>query len=272
MNHYSCKSSNQHARKAVKEAEKIVNLYLNGYKSESLNRTMGFFDELNMYLFRKTQSPSIEDFSKKIKMASEVKFNEYSLAINRARNCNNSEKILECGYEHNASFIDWFLYDIGLIDKANRFKELSEARKTYLKNLNFSFVREDEDKYKGRAKLFYRNAYRAEMYSHKVYTDAIKDEFYDMYTPLILTRMGVEQYLKSMYESKMKVEAPSYASQCRQELEKKKYISKNLSNEIYAVLKRGNVNTHEGYASYPFAIIHGIEILKECLKYFNQNK
>lgn len=282
MNHYICKSSNQHALKAVKEAEEIVNLYLRGRKRDSLIKTVVFFDELNMYLFGKTQFlskfgkttqfPPIEDFSKKIKMASEVKFNEYTLALGRAINCNNGDKILECGYEHNASFIDWFLYDVGLIDKDNRFKELSKARKTYLKSLNFTFVREDEDKYKGRAKLFYRSAYRAEMYSHNVYTDAIKDGFHDMYTPLILTRMGVEQYLKSMYESKMKVDAPSKASTCREELEKKKYISKSLSNEIYAVLKRGNVNTHEGYANYSFAIIHGIEILKECLKYFNRNK
>ena len=87
-----------------------------------------------------------------------------------------------------------------------------------------------------------------------------------MYTPLILTRMAVEQYLKYMYENNISTKIPSKASECREELEKKGIISKAFSNEIWAILRRGNVNTHEGYAGYVFAVMHCIAVLKMCFK------
>ena len=115
--------------------------------------------------------------------------------------------------------------------------------------------------------LFYRNAYRAEMYSHtKFCTDAHPDGTYDMYTPLILTRMGVEQYLKYLYEKNIADTAPSMASETRQALESKGIISKAWSNELWAILRRGNANTHSGAANYVFANMHGIEVLKMCFR------
>lgn len=282
MNHYVCQSNDQHAVNAVQLAEQIIQLYLDGKREASLKITLDFFNELNFYLFHKTDfvKPTQANhhfneleslFTRKIKEASEVKWNEYNLAFLRAKFFAKGLSVKDYGYDHNASFIDWFIYDIGLIKKENRRKELSEKRGRILKENNFIFNREKEEQYKGRAKLFYRNAYRAEMYSHKIYTDIDKKGFYDMYTPLILTRMGVEQYLKAMYENTFHSQALEKPSSCRKELKKNKIISDVYSNEIFAILQRGNVNTHEGYASYPFAIIHGLAVLKECLQYFNKN-
>lgn len=283
MSSYFCIINNSNAQKVVASAQEVVELYLSGRKNDSLRKSLDFFNNINYYLFGKTTfaKPSqnnnyhdeLEDlFKKRIKPASEAKWNEFSLAFERAKASLNNENILECGYDHTASFVDWFIYECGLIKKENRIKELSEKREQYLKSLHTIFCRENEKNYTGRAKLFYRNAYRAEMYSRKVYTDLNKDGFYDMYTPLILTRMGVEQYLKGMYENIFSKCAPSKPSECRKLLKRAKHISNALSNEIYAALQRGNVNTHEGYASYPFAIIHGIELLKYCLDYFDKNK
>ena len=150
-------------------------------------------------------------------------------------------------------------------------KELVTIRGNHLKSSSVAFPVERKSEFKEKAECFYRNAYRAEMYSHKVYTDTIKTGFFDMYTPLILARMGVEQYLKAYCKDRFNSEPPSEPSECRKLLKRNGIITEAFSNEINAVLRRGNVNAHESYANYPFAIIHDIEMLKECFKYFDSN-
>jgi len=118
--------------------------------------------------------------------------------------------------------------------------------------------------------MFIRNAYRVEKYSKKIFG------YYDMYVPLILERMAIEHYLKNLCE-KNKIfgvdekknrttEAPSRPADCLKILKDKKIISRAMAQEFKAVLNRGNANTHEGYASYEFALVHGLEVLKYCFK------
>jgi hypothetical protein len=78
--------------------------------------------------------------------------------------------------------------------------------------------------------------------------------------------MAVEQYLKHLYEiNRLSDETPT-SSECRQALLKNNIISRAASNELWAVLRRGNANTHEGYAGYVFANMHCIAVLKMCLE------
>ena len=277
MNYYASdyqRTTNSLARKMISVADEIVTLYMSGSRSnrsESLKRTKEYLAYFEQYVTGKHDSnksfsfltPVVkQELAKKLSIDIEPIGIEIELAVNRVRNMVFGEHIDEYGYDHNARFVDWTLRILGLIEKT----AFDASNREYLSSSDRIFTQAEEKHHKGRKMLFYRNAYRAEMYSHKLYTDLSSEGTYDMYTPLILTRMAVEQYLKYMYEKKISSKAPSKPSECREALEKKGIISKALSNEVWAVLRRGNANTHEGYASYVFANMHCIAVLKMCLK------
>lgn len=277
MNYYSNdyqRASNSLAKKMISIADEIVTLYMSGSRSgrtESLRKTKEYLAYFEQYVTGKHDSKKTFSFLTHVvreKLANMLKVDiepigiELALAVNRVRNMVFGEHIDDYGYDHNVRFVDWTLRILKLIEKT----AFDASNREYLSSTERFFNGAEEKRYTGRKMLFYRNAYRAEMYSHKLYTDLDAEGTYDMYTPLILTRMAVEQYLKYMYEKKIASKAPSKASECREALEKKGIISKPLSNEVWAVLKRGNANTHEGYASYVFANMHCIAVLKMCLK------
>lgn len=277
MNYYSNdyqRASNSLAKKMISTADEIVTLYMSGSRSgrtESLKKTKEYLAYFEQYVTGKHDSKKTFSFLTPVvrqELANMLKVDiepigiELDLAVNRVRNMVFGEHIDDYGYDHNVRFVDWTLRILSLIEKT----AFDASNREYLSSTERFFNGADEKQYKGRKMLFYRNAYRAEMYSHKLYTDLNSDGTYDMYTPLILTRMAVEQYLKYMYEKEIASKAPSKASECREALEKKGIISKALSNEVWAVLRRGNANTHEGYASYVFANMHCIAVLKMCLK------
>lgn len=262
------------AKKMIAVADEIVSLYMSGNRNsriDSLKKTKEYLAYFEYYItgshdnqknFSFATSVVKQELTKKLSGDVEPVSIEIELAVHRVRNAVYGESIPEYGYDHNARFVDWSLRILGLIEKT----AFDALNREYLANSKRFFSPEGEQKYRGRKMLFYRNAYRAEMYSHKLYTDLKSEGVYDMYTPLILTRMAVEQYLKYMYEKKISSQAPSKPSECREALESGGFISRALSNELWAVLKRGNANTHEGYASYVFANMHCIEVLKMCLK------
>ena len=278
MNYYSSdyqRTSNPLAKKMISTADEIVTLYMSGSRngrSESLKKTKEYLAYFEQYVTGKHDSKKTFSFSTPVvrqELANKLKVDiepisiELDLAVNRVRNMVFGEHIDDYGYDHNVRFVDWTLRILGLRPDRSIFHE---ANKQDASSTERFFNGAEEKQYTGRKMLFYRNAYRAEMYSHKLYTDLNTEGTYDMYTPLILTRMAVEQYLKYMYEKKISSKAPSKPSECREALEKKGIISKALSNEVWAVLRRGNANTHEGYASYVFANRHCIAVLKMCLK------
>ena len=265
------------SRRIVESADEIVSLYMAGRNLDSLRKTQSFLAYLEQYLTGKQNNrfsfctPAvIEALSKRFRCDKDDVMpisNEFYLAVGRVKNLIYGEHIDSFGFDHNARFVDWVL--VRCLRWVNETESVFNAsNKEYLTSSErfFQGGSDEERKYNGRIKLFYRNAYRAEMYSHKLYTDINSKGTYDMYTPLILSRMAVEQYLKYMYELKISREAPSKPSECREELEKKKIISMAFSNEIWAMLKRGNANTHDGFAGYVFANMHCIAVLKKCWK------
>lgn len=261
-------------KKMIATADEIVTLYMSGGRNgclKSLKKTKEYLACFEQYVIGKHDNKKPFSFSTpavKQKLANKLKEDiepigiEIELAVNRVKSMALGEHIDACGYAHNVRFVDWTLRILGLIEKT----AFDASNREYFSSTERFFNRDDEKNYNGRKMLFYRNAYRAEMYSHKIYTDLNSDGTYDMYIPLILSRMAVEQYLKYMYEKKFAAKAPSKPSECREKLEKKGVISKAMSNELWAILKRGNANTHEGYASYVFANMHCIAVLKMCFE------
>lgn len=274
--YYVTKIDNDYAKKAVECANEVITLYFSSSELEkfkSLQRTKQFFDNLNMYLFGTTtfDHPGEKDsdntlknrFLSKVRNAGNIKWLEYNLAYQRLKF--STGVIPEYVINHNAQFVNWILYETGIIEE--KCQALGDISRNFLQNANH-FDRSKMDTLEGRAKLFLRNAYRVERYSKRQ-----EDGTYDMYVPLILSRMALEQYLKANYEDKIGGDATSLTpSFCRQELLKANLISKAFANEVLIVLQRGNLNTHEGHATYPFATIHGIEVLRECAKYFENKK
>lgn len=290
MSSYQCKSSNPNAQQAVSIANEVLSLYLSGRKEESLKKSKKFFSSLNKYEFG-ADFVNEKLFKSKIKNAEDVKFNEYNSARIRISCALSGEKIEDFGYDHNVMFIDWFLYEIGLIEKTNMSPELTQIRSNYFRDPHFFFSRDDEKQHSGnRADAFFRSAYRAEIYAHQTFTLNLHNSgleatvtytlktgktitlkaigMYDMFTPLILSRMAVEQYLKALYEKELKKPAEGTVSKIRETLLNRHILPKGLSNEIYSVIKRGNTNTHSGEATYNFGIMHGIEVLKKCSELF----
>lgn len=279
-------------RTLVAEAIDIIETYLKGDGKASLNKSYEYFLNLEKYLFGKSFENWKERdiaFEKEQKM-SEVQYCEYSLAIGRSMY---PEFATPLGYAHNAAFINWYMTGKGFFKEP--YTGFDKHAKEYLRSSdNFCFDHDGLDKYRGKGKveLFYRNASLAEYYAHT------KDKGWgDMYTPLILARQAVEQYvdqlcddnnidlnvandvLKKMHEDRQKKnpKLPDYrpkkylvTSDKITVLREKRCISQTWSKEIFAVVDRGNANTHQGKSGYPFAVIHSLEVLKECFKYFSQ--
>ena len=259
-------------RKLIECADEIVSLYMSGSgRRESLRKTQKYMEYLEQYLLGKydPQVPFYKRLAqlkaalpKRLHVDAEPIAIELEVAYRRVECMRLGDHTDELGYDHNVRFVDAMLRIFNLIERSG----FHDSYKNYLDSADRFFSAAEERKYKGRKMLFYRNAYRAEKYSHKLYSDPHGEGTCDMYTPLILSRMAVEQYLKYMYELKFSMDAPSKPSECREKLEAQKCISRSLSNELWAVLKRGNANTHEGYAGYVFANMHCIAVLKMCFE------
>ena len=287
--YFSTSSKNIHALEAVKLGNEIISLYMSSsisYKKESVKKTEGFFKEIICYAGG-NPADTLSNVKNKILSrfadGARIKWTEVELAYHRVEAYLKTGEIEEFGIDHNARFVEWMLYEMKIVAREKNTRLIfSDENKRYLNKSPIFFNREDETIYAKkkdmRGMMFIRNAYRAEKYAREI------DGCNDMYTPLILERMAVEQYLKALCEKHKiyetvqnkktkkteKICPPKFASTCRTSLAAKKIISSSISNEIYAVLQRGNVNTHEGYASYAFAVIHGLELLKYCLKYFEK--
>ena len=262
------RNTNATVRKMLELADEIVTCYKNGdnfNRRRSLERTEEYVKTLELAL---TGSNSGNFDRRELKNAIRARFPEdfdpimceFELAIRRVESCMKGKYIESIGFDHNAAFVDWTLWLFGIV-KASAF---SEDNKNYLQSNERFFKPEEKNSFTGMKKLFFRNAYRAEMYSHKVCTTVEPDGTYDMYTPLILSRMAVEQYLKWLYAQKISTTFPERISDCKKELEEKRFLSRSLSNEIGAVLRRGNANAHDGDAGYIFSVRHCIAVLKLC--------
>ena len=278
--YFSTKSTNVYAVAAVQMANEIISLYNSSSlqnKKESVKQTKQFFTKLISYVAG-NKTVSFEEIKKlflaRFSDGARAKWNEFDLAYNRVNAYIKTGEIEEFGIDHNAKFIDWILRELRIVEANSIF---SDSNRRYLNTPQTFFDRNDESVFKQQKNpygmMFVRNAYRAEKYARE------NDGFYDMYTPLILERMAIEQYLKALcdkykiydeVDGKKTNHIPSIASKCKTLLEANKIISRSLSNEISAVLHRGNVNTHEGYASYAFAVIHGLDFLKYCSRYFKK--
>lgn len=270
-------------RTLVEEATDIIETYLSGDGRTSLNKSYDFFQNLEKYLFGKSFENWEErekSFKNEQKM-SDIQYCEYNAAFGRSIARKDCGINLDMAYAHNAAFINWYMTGKGFFKEP--YLEFEKRAKEYVRSSdNFCFDHDGLDKYrgKGRVELFYRNASLAEYYAHT------KDKGWgDMYTPLILARMAVEQYVEQMCEDN-KIDANKVKevlnkkkdddkymptlSDYRRVLEKLNHISRIWSNEIFAVVNRGNTNAHHGKSGYPFAVIHSLEVLKECFKYFLQ--
>ena len=278
--YFSTRSSNTHAISAVQLGNEIISLYNSSTyqnKKESVKHTKAFFTKIISYVAG-DKTISFEEirrlFLARFSDGARAKWNEFDLAYNRVNVYLKTGEIEEFGINHNAKFVDWILRELRIVEGNSIF---SEVNRSYLNTPQTFFDRNDESVFKQQRNpygmMFIRNAYRAEKYARE------NDGFYDMYTPLILERMAIEQYLKSLcdkykiydeVDGKKTNSIPSIPSRCKTLLEANKIISRSMANEISAVLHRGNVNTHEGYASYAFAVIHGLDLLKYCSKYFKK--
>lgn len=276
MIYFSSQDPRSTARQIANTANEILTLYFSGSlkeKEESVGKTRDLCNQILKHVIGNVPT-DYKEIKQKMKVrfgdGADAKWNEYELACNRANQYLKTGKVAKFGIDHNARFVEWILWELHIIEKREMFK--NEDLK-YLDDSDF-FNREDENLYKKQGKfrtmMFIRNAYRVEKYSKKIFG------YYDMYVPLILERMAIEHYLKNLCEKnnifgtnkdgKPTTEAPSKPAICLDMLEKRKLISFAKAQEFKAVLNRGNANTHEGYASYEFALVHGLEVLKYCFK------
>lgn len=265
------KARSQSGKELLKVADEIISEYTSGNKKRSLEMTKTFLVDFEAYLTGNRVNPAHFVISyKNIETALSNKLHtdvdpmmiEIGTATTRIKTFLSGAAIDDLGIDHNARFVDWALRILGLSEKT----VFNSQNQEYLVSQQRYFSKEKEKLFSGRKMMFYRNAYRAEMYSHKLFTEIDREGQYDMYTPLILSRMAVEQYLKFSYEKHFGEPAPATPSECREKLWKGKFLTSAFSNEIHAVLKRGNANTHEGYASYVFANMHCIQVLKKCFE------
>ena len=168
---------------------------------------------------------------------------------------------------HTLLFYDYFLSKINIISAPS--KELQRFAYNYLNSKTPYFNREDRNKYEGFAEGFYRNAYRVERYSHELKTNYENEGFIDLYTPLILTRMAIEQFCKLVCDKKLrkisKDDKITFGN-LLSDLKKAKIFSEHIDAELYAIKERGNFNTHSSDPNYSFAVIHGLGFIKNCLK------
>ena len=277
MNYYKEEydnSENPLVKDILSLADQILTLYIEGNresKLKSLEITDKLLKDIKLYIDNVNDTSLAicdikEVFSGGFPQNKSIIFIETLLVIKRVEYYWRGEEIEDFGLEHNAMFVSFLIIMLGLSKKS----VFASQIKDYIASPKRVFPYNKEAGYTGRKKLFYRNAYRAEMYSHRFYTDLNPEGMYDMYTPLILTRMALEQYLKYLYEKSMGKEAPPTPAECRIELREANLISRYYARELWAVLERGNANTHQGESSYAFANLHGIRVLKRCFEEMNE--
>lgn len=254
-------------------ADELLTLYLSNEverRLKSLEKSSDYINALKEYVDRiDSDTPAINgikealcgDFPKN----KSIFYIEAYLAVKRIEYFWRGETIEDFGIEHNAMFVVFTLISLGISKKSI----FTPTIKEYIRSSERAFPCDNQNRYEGRKRLFYRNAYRAEMYSHRFYTDLNPEGMYDMYTPLILTRMATEQYLKYMYEKHIGEEAPATPAECRIALRENGIISRYFARELWAALERGNANTHQGEANYAFTNLHGIKLLKKCFDEMN---
>lgn len=277
MNYYYAEyenSENPLVKDIISLADQILTLYIEGDdhdKLKSLEITDKLLKDVKLYVENvKDTSLAISDikevFSGGFPQNKSIIFIETLLVIKRVEYYFRGEKIYDFGLEHNAMFVSFLMILLGFTKKSVFGAQIKE----YIASTERAFPYNKESGYTGRKRLFYRNAYRAEMYSHRFYTDLNPEGMYDMYTPLILTRMATEQYLKELYEKSTGKDAPNTPAECRIELREGKVITRYYARELWAVLERGNINTHQGESNYAFANLHGIKVLTHCFKEMNK--
>lgn len=285
-NTYYDSTDNENKKRVFRIADEILCYYFKDKENNKvILRTRDFLEALENYLLGSTSfivDPSrlVNYFSSNCQVGDEIGTikNEIYLAINRVKYFIDNGQILDFGFDHNARFVDWMLVISNLIDRQDFVSPFEKINVEYLSNNKMFFTPDlakninSEDRFK---KLFLKNALRAERYAHTTYfkrpnaslitsLDDLSNE-YDVYTPLILSRMAVEQFLKHKYTTciNQRAKLPS-VSTCRFELEKLGFISKTFSNEIYTVIKRGNDSAHLGLHNFVFAIMQGLNVLKQC--------
>ena len=277
----------------IKEADEILTLYFSGTESgklESLKKSNqfknDFFDFLELAKLQGNDAYKANPEWVKIKSiltAPEFKYidqsNVFTIEASLAKHRfdrleKNFVSFEEYDFLHNLLFISFMLEFMGV--KENK---AIKALKKEIYTRPFFFNRDEIVKYKDERASFLRNAYRAEEYAYK---------HKDWYTPLILTRMALEQYakytikmysvtgeipkeenelgvLKSFDFNRMCIElAKLKPDEGKEHLTKYPLISMPLKIQLDAARGRGNQNTHYGEFDYPFAVIHGIMLLKKC--------
>ena len=268
-------------RKLVACCDEIVDLYrsTDSYsKKELLIKSRGFFEML-MYKFLGKQVPFTDfykqknDFYKSFDSHfvghNDILHNEINLAMDRLNSYLAGSQVCDFGIDHNVMCIDWIVCTL-LQLKAR--SALSSDYAHYLRSENRFFKKEESEKHTGRGLAFYRNAYRAEMYNHRMYSDADRDGWCDMYTPVILTRMAMEQYVKllcyknSLYDQKFNEGNTFNLKVAINKVYEANLIDKAMKNEMDCVRLRGNSNTHHAEPAFLFSNIHGIGLLIECYK------
>lgn len=261
--------------------KEILARYAAGDAKGSLSKSVEFFEAFiakflgksvscrDFYRLHDLQVEFYKSFDKLI-AKNEVVHNEITSAIFRAAIFSTENSFVECGVAHNARCVDWILHEVLQLSGTSCF---AQEYRTYLTAPNRFFKREDRDKLSGKLFLLHRNAWRAEMYTHRIYTDTNRDEgFGDMYTPLILTRMAMEQYVKfccekhNLYDEKMNEGSEFNLKVAIDRLKKNNVIDNAFKNELSLVRIRGNANTHNAEATWLFANLHGIDLLKECVQ------
>lgn len=260
-------------RKLLALADELLTLYMSdeaGGRLKSLEKTSDYIKALGEYIEKIDSDTAIvsgikEALKGDFPRNKSIFYIEAYLAVKRIEYFWRGETIENFGIEHNAMFVVFTLISLGISKKSI----FTPTIKEYIRSSERAFPYDNQNAYEGRKKLFYRNAYRAEMYSHRFYTDLNPEGMYDMYTPLILTRMATEQYLKYMYEKHIGGEAPPTPAECRIALRENGIISRYFARELWAALERGNANTHQGESNYAFTNLHGIKLLKKCFDEMN---
>ena len=280
MNYYQDEyATKQHPieKKMIALADEILTLYFSGKKDnkyESIKKTDEFIKEY-LNLIQKNEdklkkenkrlSKELRDFKMGLskQYSQEVSIHKIEAEL-VARRIENVSQVDEIGFLHNVLFVSWSLEILGI-------KQREVINDTIHQELHSPLIYNlvDTSNLDLRRRIFIRNAKRAEQYSHH----PIKD----MYTPLILSRMAIEQCIKLLHEEKIgpipKVEKINSFGKKREEemsvaditkvLTQNKIISSYFSEELSAVRRRGNANTHYGEADYPFAVIHGLHVLNK---------
>ena len=280
INEYNA-TTNPTLKKMIALADEIITLYESGTpanKEASVRKSKELIACYDSYIGIAVGDRNEEiarKFKNKLNLDYETARHEIEIARHRALHVckNGADEVDEFGFAHTARFADWLICIFGLV----KIGVFHEDNKRYLADNERTFSRSEEKQFKGRKMIFYRNAYRAEAYSHNG-TMLDPEGGADMYTPLILMRMATEQYIKYMYEKHLG-KLPPYNDPLKKgsipslttALATHGIISKMFAHEILAVNGRGNLNTHYGYPGYVISNRHGIDVIKKCFEDLKKN-